>query len=95
MMKPKALNNTESDGLLNYLEDIIGSNKYIEQIEEAAKVLEVVNETRVEKLNRCKSAEKEKEQLEGSKIEAEDYIKKTKRNRYKTIDCLSIEFERE
>ena len=33
MMKPKAVNEHE-DGLLEYLEDIIGSNKYIERIAE-------------------------------------------------------------
>jgi structural maintenance of chromosome 4 len=36
MMKPKAQGPHE-DGLLEYLEDIIGSNKYVPQIEELAK----------------------------------------------------------
>lgn len=65
MMKPKAQNQHE-DGLLEYLEDIIGSNKYVEKIEEAAQKVESTNETRTEKLNRVKLVEKERENLEVS-----------------------------
>ena len=36
MMKPKALTPHET-GLLEYLEDIIGTDKYVEHIEEKAK----------------------------------------------------------
>ena len=35
LMKPKALTENET-GLLEYLEDIIGSNKYIEEIDKLA-----------------------------------------------------------
>ena len=40
MMKPKALTPHET-GLLEYLEDIIGTDKYVEQIEAGAKRWEV------------------------------------------------------
>lgn len=63
MMKPKAQTQHE-EGLLEYLEDIIGSNKYVSKIEEAAQKVEAANETRTEKLNRAKVVEKEREGLE-------------------------------
>ena len=60
MMPPKG--KTENDeGLLEYLEDIIGSNKYLEETNEAAQQVEVLTETRQEKLNRVKAVEKEKD----------------------------------
>lgn len=62
-MKPKAPNEHE-DGLLEYLEDIIGTSKYKVPIEEASEKLENLNEERSEKLNRTKIVEKEKQSLE-------------------------------
>ena len=54
-MKPIAATPNET-GLLEYLEDIIGSNKYQEKILESQKILEGQNETRIEKVNRLKAA---------------------------------------
>ncbi len=62
------------EGLLEYLEDIIGSHRYVAAIEEAGKALEVLNEHRAEKVNRVRFVEKDKEGLEKSKTEAEEYI---------------------
>lgn len=73
MMKPKAASAHE-DGLLEYLEDIIGSNKYVESIEEADAVVESACEARSAKLNRVKLAEKEVAALEQPKMEAEAYV---------------------
>jgi structural maintenance of chromosome 4 len=64
-MKPKATNSSEV-GMLEYLEDIIGSNKYVERIESTAKELETLTEERTEKLNRVKLVEKERDGLEVS-----------------------------
>ncbi|KAG9399497.1 Structural maintenance of chromosomes protein 4 [Aphanomyces cochlioides] len=75
MMKSKA-DNPHDEGLLEYLEDIIGSNKYVEPTEEALKQVEAFNEERVEKLNRVKVVEKEKDNLEGAKAEAQEYLEK-------------------
>lgn len=75
MMKPKA-SGPHQDGLLEYLEDLIGSNKYVESIEEAFEQVERLNEQRQEKLNRVKLVEKEKDSLEGAKSEAEEYLNK-------------------
>merc|ERR1719322_228707 len=43
LMKPKATNVNET-GLLEYLEDIIGSNRYVEEITQLERVLEECNE---------------------------------------------------
>ena len=49
MMKPKA--ETEHDeGMLEYLEDIIGSSRFKEPIELLAKSVEELNEARKEKV---------------------------------------------
>jgi len=82
MMPPKG--KTENDeGLLEYLEDIIGSNQYVEETNEAAAAVEELTEQRQEKLNRVKAVEKEKEGLEGAKLEAEALLNKEKEIRRK------------
>ncbi|CAI2185050.1 5800_t:CDS:2, partial [Funneliformis geosporum] len=62
-MKPKAPNKHE-DGLLEFLEDIIGTSKYKIPLEEANENLELLDEERSEKLNRVNLVEKEKQSLE-------------------------------
>ncbi|KAK7695127.1 hypothetical protein QCA50_002317 [Cerrena zonata] len=73
-MKPKAPSEHE-DGLLEYLEDIIGTSNYKEPIEQAMHEVERLNEERVEKLNRLKIVERERNALEEQKREAEDYLR--------------------
>ncbi|XP_064614893.1 structural maintenance of chromosomes protein 4-like [Liolophura sinensis] len=74
MMKPKG--QTEHDeGMLEFLEDIIGSSRYQEPIEQLSKRVEELNELRGEKLNRVKTVEKEKDNLEGPKNEALEYLR--------------------
>lgn len=51
MMKPKGLTEHE-DGLLEYLEDIIGSDRFVEAAEEAAKKVEELNDQRTEKVHK-------------------------------------------
>jgi len=64
LMKPKAL--TEHDtGMLEFLEDIVGTSRFKIPIEMLSKKVEELNELRVEKLNRVKLVEKEKDELEG------------------------------
>jgi structural maintenance of chromosome 4 len=46
-MEPKARNSNET-GLLEYLEDIIGSNRHVEKIEMLEKILEESDERRIE-----------------------------------------------
>lgn len=76
LMKPKAQNEHE-DGLLEYLEDIIGTAKYKEAIEQASEEVEGLNEERGEKMNRLRVVEREKATLEDKKREAEDYLRNT------------------
>ncbi len=62
-MKPKATNEHE-EGLLEYLEDIIGTTKYNAPIEEACKRVESLNEERSGMLGRLRALEKERDALE-------------------------------
>lgn len=73
-MKPKAANEHD-DGLLEYLEDIIGTSKYKTPIEESAAETETLNEVCVEKNTRVAHVEKEKNSLEAKKDAAFAYIK--------------------
>lgn len=82
MMPPKGKNEND-EGLLEYLEDIIGSNKYVEQANAAAEKVEQLTEVRQEKLNRVKAAEKEKDGLAGAKAEAQALVGKDREIRRK------------
>lgn len=73
-MKPKAPTEHE-DGLLEYLEDIIGTSKYKEPIDEALVEMDRLSEERQVKLNRLRHVEKEKIALEAKKKEAEDFLR--------------------
>ena len=73
-MKAKAQNEHE-DGLLEYLEDIIGTTKYKQPIEDANKEVEELNDQRGEKVNRLRVVEREKSALEDKKKDAEDYLR--------------------
>ncbi|QRW09296.1 structural maintenance of chromosomes protein [Ceratobasidium sp. AG-Ba] len=73
-MKAKAPNEHE-DGLLEYLEDIIGTSKYKEPIEEALQEADRLAEERNEKAARLKIVEKEKAKLEAEKVEAETFLR--------------------
>ncbi|XP_073673982.1 structural maintenance of chromosomes protein 4 [Garra rufa] len=73
MMKPKG--QTEHDeGMLEYLEDIIGSCRLKEPINTLCRRVELLNEQRGEKLNRVKLVEKEKSALEGEKNKAVEFL---------------------
>ena len=57
-MKPKAANEHD-DGLLEYLEDIIGTSKYKTPIEESSAEVDSLNELCTEKSTRVQHVEKE------------------------------------
>lgn len=75
LMKPIAQSQNEV-GLLEYLEDIIGSNKHIEQIDELEGALSHKNDERIEKINRVKQSKAELDNLEEEKDVAVVYIRK-------------------
>jgi len=73
-MKAKA-QSEHDEGLLEYLEDIIGTSKYKEPIDEALVEMERLQEDRGVKMNRLRIVEKEKAALQNQKKEAEDYLR--------------------
>uniref|UniRef100_A0A915KH72 RecF/RecN/SMC N-terminal domain-containing protein n=1 Tax=Romanomermis culicivorax TaxID=13658 RepID=A0A915KH72_ROMCU len=73
LMKPKALQEGE-DGMLEYLEDIIGSSRLVPYIDSLNKKCEELNEVRTEKVNRVKVVEAEKLELEETKNVAVEYL---------------------
>ncbi|CAE7176469.1 hypothetical protein CFE70_005516 [Pyrenophora teres f. teres 0-1] len=73
-MKPKA-QGEHDDGLLEYLEDIIGTSKYKTPIAESEVEVESLNEVCREKSNRVQHVEKEKSGLEEKKNKALAYIR--------------------
>ncbi|KAI0053393.1 hypothetical protein FA95DRAFT_739679 [Auriscalpium vulgare] len=73
-MPPKGTDHGE--GLLEYLEDIIGTSQFKEPIEKSAAEIERINEDRQEKVTRLKIVEKDKNALEGKKREAEQYLRR-------------------
>lgn len=62
-------------GLLEYLEDIIGSNQYIEDIERIDSEILMQNEERIEKINKVKAAQSELNGMEDEKNMAVNYVK--------------------
>ena len=74
-MKPKG-KDADDTGLLEYLEDIIGSNRFVPDIEVAAKKAEELAEARTFVLNKVKLAEKERDSLSEVRDEAELFIAK-------------------
>src|SRR5258708_2274853 len=99
-MKPKAPSEHE-DGLLEYLEDIIGTSKFKQPLEEAFAEVDRLTEERAEKYNRLRITEKEKNALEDKKREAEDYLRLknehtkalSRYHQYNLWRCLDIEKE--
>ncbi|KAK4766885.1 hypothetical protein SAY86_014636 [Trapa natans] len=75
LMKPKS-QGPHDEGFLEYLEDIIGNNKYVEKIDESYKELESLNEKRTGVVQMVKLSEKERDSLEDVKNEAEAYMLK-------------------
>jgi structural maintenance of chromosome 4 len=74
-MKPKAPSEHE-DGLLEYLEDIIGTSQYKPDIETALAELERLQDERSERINRLRIVEREKGALETQKKAAEEYLRR-------------------
>jgi structural maintenance of chromosome 4 len=72
-MKPKAEKEND-DGLLEYLEDIIGTSSYKSTIEDSYQKIEELNEVCQEKESRFSLVEKERDALESKKQEALDFI---------------------
>ncbi|VDM34998.1 unnamed protein product, partial [Hydatigera taeniaeformis] len=74
LMKPKATTDYET-GFLEYLEDIIGSNRFKRPLAILADRIERLKDIRLEKLARVKAVEKERNELETVKDEAVAYLR--------------------
>eukprot|EP00850_Spirogloea_muscicola_P004528 SM000019S05072 [mRNA] locus=s19:742976:750966:- [translate_table: standard] len=96
LMKPKGVYK-QDEGLLEYLEDIIGSNRYVEKIDKSAAILESANEKRVAAIHRMKAAVKEKDSLQEAKNDAEAYLMKEGKSfqLQKLISSLKLKDARE
>lgn len=75
LLKPKALNEHE-EGLLEYLEDIIGTIRFKPMLESVAVEIDKINEIRTEKANRVHNLQKDKNSLAAPKNEALNGLKK-------------------
>ena len=73
-MKPKGQNEGDT-GMLEFLEDIIGTKRYKEPLEKLYQKVEFLSEQREEKLRRLKVVEKAKTELERPMQEAVQYLK--------------------
>jgi structural maintenance of chromosome 4 len=69
MMKPKGEDKSET-GLLEYLEDIIGTDQYKQPIDEAASKLEELNDQRQTAVHRVKRAGAQSSRLPELDIES-------------------------
>ena len=91
-MKPKAEKEGD-DGILEYLEDIIGTSKYKPEIESCLVELETLNETCLDKDNRLKIVQNDLKSLEAGKDESLNYITKERRLVLLTAKKLQLEME--
>lgn len=72
-MKPKGQGDGDT-GMLEFLEDIIGTTRYKEPLEKLFARVEFLSEQREEKLRRLKVVEKAKTELEKPMQEAVQYL---------------------
>ncbi|PJF18022.1 Smc4 subunit of chromosomal cohesion complex [Paramicrosporidium saccamoebae] len=87
MMKPKGATEHE-EGLLEYLEDIIGTNQYIESINKTAEELDQASAGHADKFLRVRAAERECAALVGEKEEAESYLRQENTQTEKRSELL-------
>lgn len=74
-LKPKGLT-PDDEGMLEFLEEIIGTSKYVKDIETAGTQVEQLNDERQQRINRLKLAERERDSLNEGKLEAEEYLRR-------------------
>lgn len=88
-MKAKGKDEND-DGLLEYLEDIIGTSKYKQPIEDSAQQVETLNEVCLEKSTRVQHVEKERNSLEDKKNGALIFIKDENELAYKQATLYQV-----
>ncbi|KFM64893.1 Structural maintenance of chromosomes protein 4, partial [Stegodyphus mimosarum] len=73
-MQPKGSNDNET-GMLEYVEDVIGSSRFIGPIKTIEGKLKTLGEEKEVKLNQLKMAQKAKDELEDPKNKAIEFLK--------------------
>ena len=89
LMKPKGTTESQ-EGLLEYLEDIIGSNTYIPQIDQTGKQVDKLSEECSEKLLKLRVCEKDLQNLEPERLEAEDFLIQENNLAYAKAELYSV-----
>jgi structural maintenance of chromosome 4 len=74
MMKPKAQNEHET-GLLEFLEDVIGTCRYKDPLEKLGKKLDAIEEEREQKMNIVRLTEKELKTLDEPRKKALEFVR--------------------
>ena len=100
MMPPKSKTTDGDDGLLEYLEDIIGSSKYVADADAKLAEVEALSEERQGKLSRVKAVEKEKDGLAHAKGEAMMFVRverkvRSKKNVLYQMNMAEVRSEKE
>lgn len=83
LMPPKAKDENSQPGLLEYLEDMIGSHQFVPATEEAATNVEECTVKRQEALGRLQAVSREKEGLQAAQQEARSLLQAEQRLRAK------------
>lgn len=97
MMKPKTGNDNET-GMLEFLEDIIGTVRFKEPLEKLFEKVELLSEYRIEKMNRLRIVEKEKAALQEPMQDALNYLRMENgitKLQYQLYHCKRIKKEHE
>ncbi|KAI1287354.1 Structural maintenance of chromosomes protein 4 [Halotydeus destructor] len=99
LMKPKAENENDT-GMLEFLEDIIGSTRLKAPLGRIKQKVDEMNDLRSQKINRVKVVEKEKEALKGPMEEAMKFVETEnslakKKNLFYQIQKAEAEEERQ
>lgn len=77
-MKPISYN-PESPGLLEYLEDIIGTDIYVSQIEQLSSELNLLEQNKIQKADQFFYLEKDMQEIKQDKDRALDFIRQEER----------------
>ncbi len=85
-MKPRGSDLSDT-GLLEYLEEIIGSDKYVESIKQLSEQLEAATSERDTMERRIRSVEQEADQLAQRKGDAERYLQQK-------ANCIRLKIQR-
>lgn len=91
MLAPKAKPNSKDPGLLEYLEDIVGTKRYVKLIDQLAVFTEEIVDVKANKEKLTKIARAELDKLEEIKNISIQYFKEEKEMYYVSYLCVQVE----